>query len=173
MKPTALIEPYYFPLFVAVGEEELMKLSKKIPTLKASFEGKLETSLGLTIRFNDGCLIYLNEDEGLEEGTIFHEALHATHFLMDSRGIPIALETTEVAAYTQGHIVEIVLKQVDKFIARKVKEKVAQLEALNEEELVAEDVAKGLDTKSGKKKPKRDLKKLNKEAKKPKRGKKI
>ena len=119
MKPI-ILDPYYYPLFIVIGEKALNKCCKKIPSVRKTLPD-LDSVLGLTIRLNDGCIIFLKDDEDIDEATIYHEALHATHFLMDSRGIPITVDNTEIVAYTQGHIVEVAVKALNKELIKRGK----------------------------------------------------
>lgn len=43
---------------------------------------------------------------GWETTTLFHEALHMAHFIMEHCSAPINLESTETQAYLMEHIVE-------------------------------------------------------------------
>lgn len=55
-------------------------------------------------------LLYLPQD--YDVSTVFHEALHMAHFLMDYTGMPIDMESTELQAYTMEYIAGQVFKRL-------------------------------------------------------------
>ena len=107
------IPPYNYFLFLALGDEEFNSTCKKkgIPPIP------LEGILGLVLPLEDingvsFLLMYL--EEGADEETIWHECLHAVHFMFDSMSLPMGVDNTEAQAYTQGWIAKEVYKQIRK-----------------------------------------------------------
>ena len=62
-------------------------------------------------------LLYLpadwNHSNFADISTLFHEALHLTHFVMDYCSLPLALESTEAQAYLMEHIADMVQRKLN------------------------------------------------------------
>jgi len=113
------VPPYYYLIHLVIGLESLDKLRKK--TKEDYDEHPPKSICGFTKPLLDdddidSCLVFLHSDSDIQ--TIYHEALHATHFMLESRGIPIAVENTEVVAYHQEWLVTEINR-----IFKKVREK--------------------------------------------------
>lgn len=62
-------------------------------------------------------LLYLPDDWSrntfVDISTLFHEALHLTHFVMDYCALPLGLESTEAQAYLMEHIADMVQRKLN------------------------------------------------------------
>jgi hypothetical protein len=112
LKPIVL-EPYGHTLFLCVGQVELAKMEKaKGIDCGINVDGVLGAVVPMAdqngVVFH---MMYLGPE--LEESTLFHEALHVTHFMLEAVGVPLGIENTELICYTQEYVVREVSKEVD------------------------------------------------------------
>lgn len=112
LKPI-VVPPYSYSVYFAFKREELDHiLNKKGLELEIS----IEACHGLCLPLEDHrgvsfCLIYI---EDYDEETLYHEVLHAVHFMMSERGVPTDVSTTEVQAYHQGWLADQIKKEIKK-----------------------------------------------------------
>lgn len=107
-----VIDPYYWLVYVTVGEGELDALAEEGVICRTDFdvsgcEGKawlLEAGGG------DFSLIYIKDKKDVY--TIIHECVHVVHEMMKSRAIPLTHDNTEVIAYHVEHLVQAVVQRV-------------------------------------------------------------
>jgi len=108
-----VVPPYNYFIYLVLGEEDFKKVSKK----KGIPEIPLEGTLGLVLPLEDingvgFSMMYLREDA--DEETVWHECLHAVHFMFDAFNLPMGVDNTEAQAYTQGWIAKEVYKHIAK-----------------------------------------------------------
>ena len=109
------IPPFDYSICVAIGFEAGNKLFP---------DQNLEGSYGMVMPLKDEngvefTFVYL-EDEA-DNFTIWHEALHIVHFMLDARGIPLTVENTEVQAYLQETVVKVLQKEIKKHKRKKAR----------------------------------------------------
>jgi len=107
------VPPYNYFIYLTLGEDEFIKLCKQkgLPPIP------LEGTLGLVLPLEDingvgFSMMYLRDDADTE--TVYHECLHAVHFMFESYGLPMGVENTEAQAYTQGWLAQEVYKHIKK-----------------------------------------------------------
>lgn len=113
LKPI-VVEPFHYSIYLAYGTEEYEYVARRRFPMEQRdlrpYEGlfvAMEDSEGTGFGF-----IFLQK--GVEEGTIFHESLHAVHQCMDERGIPHGNANTELQAYLMEHIVGLLKAEIKK-----------------------------------------------------------
>lgn len=109
------VPPFYYYIYLIVGEEELEYYKSYQPILSdASFEAKAGFHLALLDKKGISFSLIAFHTDYLDDSTIFHECLHAVHEMMDSRGIPIDKGNSEVVAYYQEWLVKTIKKEIEK-----------------------------------------------------------
>lgn len=103
------VPPFNVRVYVTSEPEEFVKRHNLYASSDdAMDEGELTGCLGMAahqVRAKAPhalFLLYLPPD--CTAGTLFHEALHLTHFLMEYHGMPIDMESTELQAYTMEYV---------------------------------------------------------------------
>lgn len=115
-----VIEPFQYVMYLTLGEEDFTKTVSK----KNLGHFPVAGSCGLVMPLEDingvaFCLVYL-EDEA-DEGTLWHEALHVVHFMLEARGVPLTVANTEVQTYLQEYVVKLFKKEIERKAKRLVK----------------------------------------------------
>ena len=125
-----LIEPWGQRVYVSSDPKRTMSRYNKHPSCAGEDQTSLEELLenrGMAMHFEGKgqnkplFLFWLAPDQQLPQltakeweaiSTVFHEALHMAHYLMDYCGAPINMDSTETQAYLMEHIAEMVRKKL-------------------------------------------------------------
>lgn len=98
------IPPFYWEVFVTYGKDSLDKIANKNKLDLNTLENVLGTNtLAFHVKLYNGnqpfSLIHFSSTFP-DYGTITHECIHAIHDMLESRGVPISKENTEIIAYS-------------------------------------------------------------------------
>lgn len=111
---TAIIEPYGWQLNICLGEEEARRFRDKHWPEGYDEDGIRKASLGYMAFCGEAprdkrWLMML--PPGLCHSILAHEALHCAIMMMEESGQIADQETQEGLAYSQGHIMDLILKK--------------------------------------------------------------
>ena len=109
-----LVQPFHQRVHLATEVEECVtKYNKHCGQLEKMTVKELQKCRGMAIHLDESkplFMIYVPHD--VSHGTLFHECLHMTHFIMQFSSAPITLESTEIQAYMMENIAENIRKKL-------------------------------------------------------------
>lgn len=105
-----IVQPYEIGILVITDRDQFVELNR---TLTGEDEDQLEFADGLSQVYDHpslGHLLVMLIPKKYCEVTVWHEALHMVHFISEIVGVEVSNthSSSEMQAYTQGHIVQMV-----------------------------------------------------------------
>lgn len=109
-----LVQPFHQRVHVATRPAEFIaKYNRHCTESEKMHLKELHQCRGMAAHLDEGKpLFILYLPENVSCGTLFHECLHMTHFIMDYASAPISMESTETQAYLMESIAATVRKKL-------------------------------------------------------------
>ena len=111
-----LVQPFCQRIYVTDDPQAFVrKYNRHAPDDARMTVSELNTCVGMAAHLDSPTnspvfIIYLRADS--DDATLYHEALHMTHYVMDYSGAPLSIESTETQAYLMTYIADITRKKL-------------------------------------------------------------